>query len=496
MAVIGNPAPRVEVHDRMSKHISSVKNRTVQLPYGFVPRPYQKDLFVAIDQGIKRALCIWPRRAGKDLSMLQLIIMQAMKRVGGYLYVFPYATDARKNFWEGMTHEGRPFLDYIPKEILAKPVNNSEMKITLINGSVIRMAGSDKYDSLRGGNPVMYVFSEWATSNPAAMRVVQPIVAANDGIIVLNGTVNGANHLWTDYQRYSKSDRWYTDFKTAETLVDENGDRYISDALLAREREDGMSEDDIQREYYNNPNANSDRFILMKQIGLMRGKPAEGGVAAVEPRIASYPYNPDLPVVTSWDIGHHDFNAIWFAQVHNGWVTLIDYHQDSGKLLKDYVKVLQEKPYVYGLAYFPHDIGVTEWGGGSRADRAEALGLDLARLKPNGDPGVPKTGLWEGIDMLRSMLGYTYIDAVGCEEGLNCLQDYQKGVDKTTKLPTNLPMKNHAIHGADALRTLAVGLSAEGAIAKSKGGDGGKRRGRADRYGRSRRRKKKNWKTA
>ena len=461
----------------------------VNLPYDFIPRPHQRLFYEAMDNGIDRALLIWPRRSGKDLSSWQWLLMRAMKRVGTHLYVFPYKTDCRINFWEAMTHEGRPFLDYIPKEILKKPPNNTEMKIELINGSIIRMGGSDKYDSLRGGNPVTYVFSEWATSNPASMRVIQPIVQANDGAIVLNGTINGMNHMWTDYQRLKGSKRWYVDFKTADTLLDLDGNRYITDAILEKEREDGMSEEDIQREYYNDPNANSERFILIKQIGDMR----KGN------RLGSYPYNPDLPVHVSWDIGFHDSTALWFGQVENGWLTLIDYYESTGVLMEEYVKVLQEKPYVYGQQFLPHDIGVTEWGGGSRVERMEKLGITPCRLGKNGAAGVPKLGVWDGITLLRTMLKYTYMDTAKCQDGLNCLIGYQKNVDKATKLPTNVPTKNFAIHGADALRYMAVGLHTESLIGSGPGA--GKKRGDVDgkrRYRKERMRSRsvRGWKAA
>ena len=461
----------------------------VTLPYDFIPRVHQRLFYEAMDNGVDRALLIWPRRSGKDLSSWQWLLMRAMRRVGTHLYVFPYKTDCRINFWEAMTHEGRPFLDYIPKAILKKPPNNTEMKIELVNGSIIRMGGSDKYDSLRGGNPVTYVFSEWATSNPAAMRVVQPIVQANDGAIVLNGTINGMNHLWTDYQRVKNNPRWYVDYKTALTLLDEHGNRYITDDLLQKELEDGMSEEDIQREYFNDPNANSERFILIKQIGDMR----KGS------RLGSYPYNPDLPVHTGWDLGVHDYTTIWFAQVENGWVTLIDYYENNSSLMEDYAKVIHDKPYIYGNHYFPHDIGVTEFGGGSRVERAEKLGIAPVRLGKNGAAGVPKLGLWDGINLMRTMLNFTYIDAAKCQDGLNGLIGYQKGVDKTTKLPTNLPAKNFAIHCADGLRSLAVGLHTESLI--SKGPGAGKKRGDADgkrryRKERIRSRRTRSWKSA
>lgn len=462
----------------------------ITLPYGFVPRPYQRDFFAAMDGGLRRAIRVWPRRAGKDLTDWQYLIMSAMRRKGSYFHVMPYATDSRKNIWEGMTHEGKGFLDYIPKEIMAKPPNNTQMRIEFKNGSILRMASSENFDSLRGGNPLGYVFSEWGTSNPGAKNVVQPIVKANEGFMVFNGNSNGMNHYYNDYMQLKDNPRWYVDYKTALTLVDENGNRYITDKILDEEREDGMAESVIQREYFNNWGANSAEFILLAKLSKMR----EDG------RLGNFAYNPDLPVVTAWDIGVHDDTAIWFAQIENGWVTLIDFYANNGAehQIDHYVKYVLEKPYVYKAHYFPHDINVTEWGGGSRVERAERLGVVPARLGPNGRPGVPKLGLWDGIDIMRSMLDYSYLNSAKAQEGFDCLLGYKRGWDKTRQQATNLPMKNFAIHGADALRTLAVGLNAENLIARGRDKDGRKKRGRADAYGHDKRtlRTKKNWKSA
>ena len=37
-----------------------------EVPYRFDPRPYQERLFRAMDSGLRRAICVWHRRSGKD----------------------------------------------------------------------------------------------------------------------------------------------------------------------------------------------------------------------------------------------------------------------------------------------------------------------------------------------------------------------------------------------------------------------------------------------
>ena len=63
-------------------------------------------------------------------------------------------------------------------------MNQQEMKITLINGSIISLVGSDTYDtSIVGRNPCMVVFSEYALADENAYKVAaMPILRANDGV--------------------------------------------------------------------------------------------------------------------------------------------------------------------------------------------------------------------------------------------------------------------------------------------------------------------------
>lgn len=448
------------------------------VPYGFEPRPYQADFFEAMDNGINRALLIWPRRAGKDLSMWNWVIMQAVQRVGSYVYVFPFKTHARKNVWDAKDNEGRRFLDYVPEQILAKPVNNTQMRIELRNGSDIRLEGSDNFDALRGANGVLYVFSEWAYSNPAAFDVVRPIIKANGGKVAFNTTVNGMNHCYKNFNEWGKSDRWYVDLKTAVTLVNWDGSRIITDKMLDEEREDGMHEDKLQREYFNKWDANADGYILLKEMN----------EATKSGRIADYAYDPNVPVITGWDIGFDDCTAIWFGQLVHGYLRLIDYHEENHKQLPYYVKFIKEKPYTYSHHFWPHDGVVHDWSGeGDRKERASTLGLEVTT--------VPKLPLWDSIDIMRVGIKSMQFDAVNAQGGVNCLLGYMRKYNRQTQQYTNAEERNFATHGASALRTLMLGINKDGLL---RSGGLRKKRGNIKGYSHDKRtlRTKKSWKSA
>lgn len=59
------------------------------ITFSFEPRPYQVPSFKARANGVKRGLCIWPRRHGKDLHFLTMLVGEALKRKGLYNYYWP-----------------------------------------------------------------------------------------------------------------------------------------------------------------------------------------------------------------------------------------------------------------------------------------------------------------------------------------------------------------------------------------------------------------------
>ena len=111
-----------------------------------------------MDKGIKRAVQVWHRRAGKDLTDFNYTIAQTQKRVGAYWHVFPTYKQGRKAIWEGVTKDGKRYINYIPKEIV-KSVNKQEMVYEFKNGSIWRVVGGDNIDSLVGAGPVGVVLS-------------------------------------------------------------------------------------------------------------------------------------------------------------------------------------------------------------------------------------------------------------------------------------------------------------------------------------------------
>lgn len=416
----------------------------IQIPYKFKPRTYQLELLSAIDSGYKRAMAVYHRRAGKDKTLFNLTIKKALERVGVYYYFFPEFAQGRRVIWDGIDGGGFAFRNHIPQQLVER-ANSTDMKITLVNGSIIQIVGTDKFDKVRGANPVGCVFSEYAFQNPAAWDVVRPILAENGGWAVFNSTPNGKNHFYKLYQMALENPSWFTQNITVEDSLDENGNRYVGEEVVEEERLSGMSEEMIQQEFYNSFTSNSEGFYYLSYMDM----------AEKEGRIGNVPYDPSIPVDTWWDIGVGDSTAIWFTQIVKKEIHVIDFYQYNGVGLEHYAKYLQKLPYVYGTHHFPHDISNTEFGSGrARLEVAEDLFRSSAKIDI-----VQKIGLEDGINAARMIIPRCWFDEKRCEKGINALFNYHRQWDDRFKEYKNRPVHDWASHPSDAFRYFAVGLT-------------------------------------
>lgn len=170
-----------------------------------------------------------------------------------------------------------------------------------------------------------------------------------------------------------------------------------------------------------------------------------------ERRICKLDIIPDLPVHTSWDIGMHDYMAIWFWQIVDGWAHAVDYYENNDQGLPFYVQILEDRNYRYGTHYAPHDINVKEVGPGkTRIQQAQELGL---RFKI-----VPKVNhKMDSIEACRKMLDHVKFDETRCEVGIGHLEQYRKKWNPMQNGWSDDPAETGDQHGADAAQTFAMG---------------------------------------
>lgn len=406
-----------------------------RLPYHWEPRPYQVDAWDALTSGAKRrAVLVWHRRAGKDLLLLNVTALAALRRPGVYWHVFPTAKQGRKILWDGVTKNGRPFLDHWPPGFIAAR-NETDMRLKLTNGSVWQVVGSDNFqEALIGGNPAGLVLSEYALQNPRCWEYLRPILAENDGWAAFAFTPRGSNHGEALFDMAQRNPAWFCQRLT----VEDTG--AIPLAAIEEERAAGMPDELVRQEFYCS--------FAAALVGAYYGKTLEAIQQAGH--VTSVPVVSHQAVETWWDLGMNDATAIWFVQRAGRELHVVDYYEASGEGLHHYAKILQEKGYRYDRHVLPHDVAVRELGTGrSRIETLRTLGVVNATARHVVAPNLP---LADGINAVRTILGRCWFDAVKCERGLQALKQYQRRWNDGRRVFEDQPLHDWTSHAADAFR--------------------------------------------
>ena len=189
-------------------------------------------------------------------------------------------------------------------------------------------------------------------------------------------------------------------------------------------------------------------------------------------RVGAYPYDPALPVDTAWDLGVHDYTAIWFIQSDGQNVYVIDFWetQNDGArqvvedALPEYTKNPTQKyarlselgrprSYAYGTHYLPHDIRVRDWGAGAK-ERTRVLvdlGIPLASI----GVGV-QTDPADRVQAVRALLPVVHFnDTPRVRHGLTRLRRYSRRWNEALGTYTG-PLKDGNDHAADAFGEYAI----------------------------------------
>lgn len=423
----------------------------VTIPNGFSPRDYQRAAMSYFDRGGKRAITVWHRRAGKDLTALHQTCKMMHQRKGAYWHIFPTAEQGRKAIWEGFTKDGVRTLEQVfPREIRKSPrefTSNGEMVVTLKCGSIWRLLGSDKMEVV-GAGPVGVVFSELALAKPNTWDLIRPMLRENDGWMWGITTPRGNNHAKKLFDMAKSDAKWFADVKS---LFDTRA--YDPEQTIAEERASGMPEALIQQEYlcdWTAANVGSFYSTLLQALEL-RGNLAEFDHATDE-------------VFTSWDLGHDDSTAIWFWRLNakRDGVDFLDHYESSGKPMSHYFDVVEERARTQGLRYkrhwLPHDARAKTLQTG-----ASILEQCISRWGSGAVEITPSLSVQDGIQAGRWLLQQETRFHPRCSsttsaediDGVDALRSYHRAWDEDRKTFSSSPVHDWASHTADAFRYTA-----------------------------------------
>lgn len=427
----------------------------VHLPNGFTPRPYQAPAMAYFDHGGKRAVCVWHRRGGKDLTAMHQTCKMMHKRRGAYWHIFPTAEQGRKALWEGFTRDGvRTMEQVFPAAIRKSPrdwLPKAEMVVELKCGSIWRLLGSDQMEVV-GAGPMGVVFSEYALAKPRTWDLMRPMLRENDGWMWAITTPRGKNHAWKLYEMARKEPGWFCDLKT---LFDTRA--YDPEQTIAEERASGMPEELIAQEYLCDWTA--------ANVGSFYGASLAALEKAGRLGVAFEPEERD-EVQTAWDIGRADSTSIWWFRPSRGGLDVLDHYSSHTEDPAHYFAVVDERGQRYGWRYrrhwLPHDAR-------HKTAATKVSYLDQAREHFGGGMVqiVPDFSLRDGIAAVRWLLGkdnpatrfHARCSAVvgpkDCD-GIDALKSYHREWDDEDKCFSEVPVHDWSSHTADAARYMAT----------------------------------------
>lgn len=195
-------------------------------------------------------------------------------------------------------------------------------------------------------------------------------------------------------------------------------------------------------------------------------------------RIGDFPYRPAFPVITSWDLGMHDYTAIWFFQTDGVSATAVDYYEVSGSGFDDIVAICmpelfkappedfkfdgwtlkrsleilgRDPPFRYSHHFLPHDVRVKELAAGGRSRVESLIRLGVQNIRK----GVPAKNE-DRIEAVRRLLPIMKFNKTPrVELGLKRLRRYRRKWNDALQTYTDA-LHDENSHGADAFGEFAI----------------------------------------
>lgn len=415
----------------------------MRIPVNFDPRWYQRKALEALDNGVKLAIWCWSRRGGKDFTAFGYAVKKMVEKPMNVVLVFPTKEQGKNSFWENVENDGFKTIEHIPKNLIARQ-DNSNMRITLKNGSTFQIMGATEPDALRGANAKLYIFSEFVDIDSAAYDVVVPVVEVNGGQIIIQSTpkidgISGGTFkmMFDDAIKEmelaleeGRPPREYASLVTA--------DEYLSQEALERLRQKAIKKHGndffFRQEFLCDwgQASSTSYYGNMLQLILDKGQ------------IGIYEYNSSYPVYTAWDLGIADSTAITFFQFYGKKIFIIDYYETHDIGNEPIVKFVQSKPYNYMWHFFPHDGSVRDSDAIQRIEKIREYGLVNSSL-------LIREPVEDGIKRVVDNLPNTFMDAVRTEEQRRKLILYKRKFNPYTGDYLGPEHKTES-HAADSMR--------------------------------------------
>lgn len=419
----------------------------VRLPNGWQPRAYQRPLWDYLEQGGKRALAIWHRRAGKDDVLLHRTAVALIERPASYWSCLPEYAQARKALWAAVNpHTGKRRIDEAFPQEIRETTNEQEMFIRFVNGSTWQLVGSDRYNSLVGAGVAGVTFSEFALANPSAWAYIRPMLEENDGWAAFITTPRGRNHAHALLEMARKNPKWFGQVLSIHdtgALSPDQIEESLSEYIALYGEDIGRAQ--FEQEYECSFNAAIlGAFYAREMVNVRK----EGRITEIEAL-------PERPVHRAWDIGVRDDTSIWWFQVVGTQVYILDCWSKPGiSDIEEFASIIREKDeangWISGTDLVPHDARQRTWG--MKRGRLETM--QQFGLRPE---VVPDLSRLDGINAVRRLLPRCVFHPRCEDQGISALEQYRRQWDDEKKTFRETPLHDWSSNLSDAFRYMAVG---------------------------------------
>jgi len=393
--------------------------------------------FIPFHQRHQRyAVLVCHRRAGKTVSTVNDIVDKAIRfphipeKPGKFGYVAPFKTQARDAAWR--------YFKAAVKHIPGAKVRDHLLEIELPHNEVtIKLYGADDPDSIRGAYFDGVVLDEYGDMKSRVYsEVIRPMIADRDGFVIFIGTPRGKNNFYTQRERARQNPEkyFYLELKASESgLIDQRELDEIREVT---------DDDEYQVEFECNFDAAIKGSYYAKYINEIE---AAGQVTDV-------PLQRGLPVHTAWDLGRRDATAIWFFQLVQGEIHLVDFYETSNVDVQEILLDVAEKNYKWGTFWLPHDA------------RAKTLATRKSVIEQILAEGfdcqiAPDLAVRDGIQAVRMTLKDCWFDNERCSVGVERLKNYQREFNEDRQAYAESPLHDINSHAADAFRYLCISVT-------------------------------------
>ena len=142
------------------------------------------------------------RRFGKSFLSINEMAKFARHPKRRILYVAPTYRQAKTVIWDELKTQ-------LISRRWAKKINESELQITLVNGSTIAVRSSDNYDALRGGKYDFIVLDECDDIDPTAWySVLRATLSDTGGHAMFIGSPKGRNWFYDLWLQGGATEDW------------------------------------------------------------------------------------------------------------------------------------------------------------------------------------------------------------------------------------------------------------------------------------------------